>query len=444
MGRFLFILLLVWIMPCSLWSEDSQTPWESRAASLPNHNNLAGISIEAVRETLNEAQLPVYKTTPAPVAKTPDNFDSTPWYTEDLPNHIDVPGVVVETINEAITPPPVVVDIPPGEDKVPEKSPATKLTSGNYILRANDILVVSIYGEPTSRRPVTVDPTGRISYLFVNSLPAQGKTIGELRLDLEEALTKYYKAPLVAITLVEAARNYFTILGEVMQAGRYPIVGRTTLLNAMAISGGFKLQEYRFETYDQADLSHSFLARNGRYVPIDFERLVTCGDLTQDVPLEDNDYIYISPSSLDKVYVLGEVKRPAYIQYFHTMSLVEAIAEAGGVNLRASSRVAVLRGSLCCPTQFLIDLNLIVKGYACDFTLEPGDIVYVPAFRFNTAKEIIRSAISTFVGTVASVAGSRAFIATTPRADNSNLVQPVPVINIGGAGTGGFVTPINP
>lgn len=372
----------------------------------------------------------------------------TPWEPYVLPNHINIPDVVLETIDAATMPPPVVINAPSSEAAKlaasghEEEPPNRVLTNGNYRLRIGDVLVVSIYGEPPTKRPVTVDPTGAISYLFVNALPVRGRTIGEVRLALEDRLKRYYKAPLVLITLVDPADEHFTILGEVMQAGRYPIVGRTTLLNAMAIGGGFRLQEYRYETYDQADLSRSFLARKGRYIPVDFERLVSQGDLSQDVPLQDGDYVYIAPVNMDRVYVLGEVRTPVYIQYMDTMSLVEALTEAGGITIKASSRVAVVRGGLACPKQYLIDINLILKGYACDFTLEPGDIVYVPPFRFNTAKEIIRSAISTFVGTVASVAGTRAFISTTPKAADTNLVQPVPVINIGGSGS--FVTPIQP
>lgn len=365
-------------------------------------------------------------------------------------NHIDLPGIVIETIEEgfqgAAPSNPLFPEAPAAAPVIIEedhqkthKDTSETITTGDYHLRIGDSLVISIYGEPNSTRAVNVDPTGCISYLFVNALQVRGKTIGEARIALQKKLDNYYKTPLVSITLTNFAGIYYSILGEVRQPGRYRIKGQSTLLSAIAQAVGFKTQEYRFETYDQADLKRSFLARNNEYYPVDFERLIKRGDTAQDVVLEGGDYIYIAPSYLDRIFVLGEVRRPVFIQYLHTISLAEAIAEAGGLNFRASSRVAVLRGSLCSPTQYLIDINRILKGYACDFTLEPGDIVYVPAFRFNTMKEIVKSAIRTFVGTVASVAGTRAFIAVTPAADDVDLIQPIPIINPGG----NVFTPVN-
>ncbi|MFA6916295.1 MAG: polysaccharide biosynthesis/export family protein [Parachlamydiales bacterium] len=380
--------------------------------------------------------------------------EETLWEPPAAPiNHIDLPDIVIETIEigsqgaaasnplfpEAPSASPVIIE-DEKQKAHSESDSADRETSGEYRLRIGDTLVVSIYGEPNSTRTVNIDPTGCMSFLFVNALQVKGLTIGEARLALQRKLKKYYKTPLVSITLTDYAGYYYSILGEVRQPGRYRIKGHSTILTAVAQSAGFKTQEYRFETYDQADLKRSFLARNNDYYPVDFERLIKRGDTSQDVDLENGDYIYIAPSYLDRVFVLGEVRRPVFIQYLHTISLAEALAEAGGLNFRASSRVAILRGSLCSPTQYLIDINRILKGYACDFTLEPGDIIYVPPFRFNTMKEIVKSAIRTFVGTVASVAGTRAFIAITPAADDADLIQPIPIINTGG----NIITPVTP
>jgi hypothetical protein len=111
-------------------------------------------------------------------------------------------------------------------------------------------------------------------------------------------------------------------------------------------------------------------------------------------------------------------------------TLGQAIAEAGGTTLKASSRAVVIRGSLDCPTAYYIDLNRIEKAFACDFVLAPGDIVYVPPFRFWRLKEIIQNGISAFVGIVASNGGSTTFLDITPAARGTGIQTPVPIIPI--------------
>jgi hypothetical protein len=91
----------------------------------------------------------------------------------------------------------------------------------------------------------------------------------------------------------------------------------------------------------------------------------------------------------------------------------------------------VIRGSLVFPRWFYIDSNLIFKGKACDFPLQPHDIVYVPPLRFLTLRDIVREGISSFISISANIAGTNTFLAITPAAKNTNIVSPVPVFGTG-------------
>ena len=62
-----------------------------------------------------------------------------------------------------------------------------------------------------------------------------------------------------------------------------------------------------------ADLSHSFLMRQGKQVPVDFEKLFQYGDLSQNIALEPNDYLYFALSSANEIYVVGEVQSPGLV-----------------------------------------------------------------------------------------------------------------------------------
>lgn len=293
---------------------------------------------------------------------------------------------------------------------------------GDYRLKSGDVLFISIYGEEGTAREVPVDPRGMISYLFVESVPAIGRTIAEVREDLIEKLKSYYRYVVLSVTPVRFGAAYYVISGEVKLPGRKQVVGNPTLLSAIGQAGGMTLLDWRNQLIDASDLDHAFLARRGHYIPVDFVRLVMGGDLSHDVPLMEGDYIYIPDRKVNQVFVVGETRRNTTVEYFHDMSLAEAMSEAGGVTDRASSRVLVIRGSLACPVKFLVDYSKIVKGRTCDFPLLPGDIVYVPPRRLQKLREIFYSALNSFVATVAAVAGERLFLNFYPDANQNEAI----------------------
>lgn len=191
-------------------------------------------------------------------------------------------------------------------------------------------------------------------------------------------------------------------------------------MTALCSAGGFRSGAFRGQTVDLADLNHAFLTRKGDYIPIDFERMVIDGDLSQDISLDSGDYIYV-PSGLNKeIFVLGEVNTPTAIAYLRTMSIVEALAEARCYSDRASSRIIVIRGSLVNPIQFRVDIRRILWGFEPNFMLQPGDIVYVPAMRFTSLKEVLRAGVRAFVHSVANYGGQQFFKEVTRDAANAH------------------------
>ncbi len=57
-----------------------------------------------------------------------------------------------------------------------------------YRLQYGDVFIVSVYGEDNSKREVMVSPDGKINYLFVNAVPAGGRTIADIRKDITDKL----------------------------------------------------------------------------------------------------------------------------------------------------------------------------------------------------------------------------------------------------------------
>jgi polysaccharide export outer membrane protein len=102
-----------------------------------------------------------------------------------------------------------------------------------------DHLEVTVFREPDlSVEDVLVDESGHIALPLVGGIVASGKSTDELSTEIAAKLREYVKQPEVAVTLKQAASRRVTVTGSVIQPGVYPIEGRLTLLQAVALARG--------------------------------------------------------------------------------------------------------------------------------------------------------------------------------------------------------------
>lgn len=108
-------------------------------------------------------------------------------------------------------------------------------------LSPNDVLRVDVFQADTLGGTVQIDSTGRISLPLIGTLVAAGKTTRRLEREIAAAYGRsYLQNPVVTIFLKESAGQRVTVDGEVSKAGIYPITANTTLLEAIALAGGFR------------------------------------------------------------------------------------------------------------------------------------------------------------------------------------------------------------
>lgn len=102
-----------------------------------------------------------------------------------------------------------------------------------------DRLGVTVFREPDlSVEDVAVDESGRVVLPLVGGVSAAGKSTERLSLEISDKLRRYLKNPQVAVTVKQAASRRVTVTGSVMQPGVYPLEGRLTLLQAVALARG--------------------------------------------------------------------------------------------------------------------------------------------------------------------------------------------------------------
>jgi protein involved in polysaccharide export with SLBB domain len=266
-------------------------------------------------------------------------------------------------------------------------------------LGPGDVLNLSLFEAPeTARGEVPIGPDGKISFLQAQDIVAAGLTIDELRAKLDENLANFYQKPRTIITPANFHSKKYYVLGAVTTKGVFNFDRPLTVIEAIARAGGLETGLFNLRTVELADLSRSFLARGGKRVPVDFERLFQRGDLSQNVALEPDDYLFFASADHNEIYVLGEVANPGVLVFAPNPTVVRAIAARGGYSTKAfKSRVLVVRGSLNHPELHVIDTAAILAGKEPDFKLQPKDIVYVSTNPWVLGAELADTAVKAFL-----------------------------------------------
>ncbi|RWI10177.1 polysaccharide biosynthesis/export family protein [Mesorhizobium sp.] len=107
-------------------------------------------------------------------------------------------------------------------------------------LSPNDVLEVNVFQVDNLNRIVQVDAGGQISLPLVGTMTAAGKTVRQLEKEIETAYgANYLQSPDVSVFVKESVGQRITIDGEVRKAGIYPVSSNSSLLDAIALAGGF-------------------------------------------------------------------------------------------------------------------------------------------------------------------------------------------------------------
>ncbi len=108
-----------------------------------------------------------------------------------------------------------------------------------YRLGPEDVIEVFVWKEPELTTTVTVRPDGRISLPLASELEASGKTAAELQQEITAKLSKYVVLPVVNVMVKQVNSLKISVLGEVRRPDVYRIKNRVTVLDAIAMAGGF-------------------------------------------------------------------------------------------------------------------------------------------------------------------------------------------------------------
>lgn len=129
-----------------------------------------------------------------------------------------------------------------GQPGAPDTTPprVADVHPEGFIIGVEDVLNINVWKEPEMSRVLPVRPDGMITLPLVGEILAKGLTPIQLQDQIATALRKFMSDPQVTVIVAEVRSLTFNVVGQVLKPGYYPLTRRMTVLDAIALSGGFQ------------------------------------------------------------------------------------------------------------------------------------------------------------------------------------------------------------
>ncbi|MBE9528311.1 MAG: polysaccharide biosynthesis/export family protein [Proteobacteria bacterium] len=144
-----------------------------------------------------------------------------------------------------------------------------------YKVGPEDVLEISVWRNDDLSKVVTVRPDGVISLPLVGDISAAGLTPSELRDRIIDSLKEFQETVVVSVIVLEVNSVKVYILGEVIKPGSYTLKRRTSILQAIAMAGGFS--QYASKNKMVLVREEGYGAKEAGKVRIRFDNLVKVG-----------------------------------------------------------------------------------------------------------------------------------------------------------------------
>lgn len=178
----------------------------------------------------------------------------------------------------------VLAAVPRGTSFAQSAAPAAPAKASGVKVAPADVLQVNVWKEPDLTRDFEVRMDGMITVPLVGDLVVAGKTPSQISETLTKALEAYVDAPRVTVG-VKANSSRFYVLGQVAKSGEFPLNGRTTVVQGLALAGGFK---------EFAKTEGIVIIRDDQSViPVNYKRIADGKEVSQNVILAPGDTVVV-------------------------------------------------------------------------------------------------------------------------------------------------------
>jgi len=157
----------------------------------------------------------------------------------------------------------------------------------DYKIGPEDVLAISVWKNEAMSRVLPVRPDGMISLPLLDDVMAAGLTPTELRNVLAQRLAEYVPSPAVTVIVNDVKSFKVSVIGEVFKPARYELKSRTSVLDVLALAGGFT----QFASRTRVVVLRQEGEKRVR-IPFNYNR-VTNDSVEEDLYLKPNDIVIV-------------------------------------------------------------------------------------------------------------------------------------------------------
>ena len=215
-------------------------------------------------------------------------------------------------------------------------------TPKNYVIGADDEILIDIYGYSEANYQLKVSPEGTINIPYIGVVSVSGLSIEAATSRIKSKMATVYSGlnsgnTKLSINIGNIRSIKVIVTGEVTKPGTYTLPSLATVFNALYSSGG---------PSENGSFRNIEIIRAGKKIAIlDIYDFLLKGELKNNVRLQDQDIIRI-PTYLNRVEMVGEIKRPAIFEMKNDEDMNDLLSFAGGFTERAyKARIRVLKNT---------------------------------------------------------------------------------------------------
>jgi len=248
-------------------------------------------------------------------------------------------------------------------NQTPPPAAVGQLKGSDYVVGPQDVLTITSYDDEKLTGKYTVQADGSFSYPLIGRFVAGGLSLRAIEDGLKKRLKEgeFFNNPQITVAISENKSQTITMSGEIRTPGQYPILGNTTLVEALSKAGGMLPT-----ASGEAIITHQDSK------PADQPQRVNLRDMengarSENVVLRDGDVVFVTHAAT--IYVLGYVNRPnAYPLVSPRTTVQQALSLAGGVSERGSEKnIEISRVGVAKP----------LKKVKLTDIVQPGDTIKV-------------------------------------------------------------------
>ncbi len=222
--------------------------------------------------------------------------------------------------------------------------PPTLAPSSEYVVGAQDLIKITVYGEAGLSGAMRIDNDGSFPFQYLGRVKAEGMTTAQIEKVLRDRLGDgYLRNPQVSVEVLEYRSQSVFVTGEVRLPNKYSLPGNSTLMDVLTLAGSVTSNA---GTWVQITHARAGVKGLGPAVTPDYDVRVNLRDIqtgkARNVQVQDGDTIFVPKA--ERVWVVGQVRNSGGIPFEDGMTVFQAISAAGGISEKGSnSRIEIIR-----------------------------------------------------------------------------------------------------